>query len=70
MLALQPTILLLDEPTANLDESNTRQIEDLVKQYSSEHLAGVIWVSHDSAQHSRLDSRHFRMEQGRIIAEE
>lgn len=41
-----PAIILADEPTGNLDESNTIVIMDLLKSISKEHL--VLLVTHES----------------------
>jgi len=57
MLAIEPRILLLDEPTANLDPESTRAVESLVMQYLDERSACAIWVSHLQAQVDRIGSR-------------
>jgi ABC-type iron transport system FetAB ATPase subunit len=65
-LARQPAGLLLDEPTANLDQDNTLKIEALVRDYQQCHRAPVIWVSHDEAQRARVAQRTGRMHGGRL----
>jgi len=60
-LVLKPTVLLLDEPTANLDENNTLKIEKLLQKYLRNHTAVAIWVSHDSAQRKRLNSKELTL---------
>lgn len=47
LLMLAPRVLLLDEPTANLDDTNTRRVETLLAQYRRAHQSMLIWVSHD-----------------------
>jgi ABC-type iron transport system FetAB ATPase subunit len=59
LLCNRPDVLLLDEPTANLDRDSRERLEKLVQQYSKEHDAAVLWVSHDEEQIRRLGSRHF-----------
>ncbi len=66
VLAHQPKVLLLDEPTANLDARNTERIETLVADYRHSQRAAVLWVSHDEAQMKRVSDRHLQLEQGRI----
>ena len=56
-LVLQPKVLLLDEPTANLDQHNAHKLIDLVKTYAQTEQAAVIWVSHDADERALLGSR-------------
>lgn len=58
MLDRQPGVLLLDEPTANLDPENTSRVENLVQHYAAQHRAAVLWVSHDAGQRRRVGQRH------------
>lgn len=64
LLANQPQVLLLDEPTASLDHDNTLRVEKLVAAYQAQHRCVAIWVSHDPAQLQRVAARHFAIEQG------
>ena len=70
LLSNHPRVLLLDEPTANLDPDNTRRIEAVVTDYRREHEAAVIWVSHDSEQVRRVANRHFELIDGRLQEQE
>jgi ABC-type iron transport system FetAB ATPase subunit len=65
-LARGPRALLLDEPTANLDEDSTRQVERLVLAAVQERHLPVLWVAHDPAQISRVADRHLRIDGGRL----
>jgi ABC-type iron transport system FetAB ATPase subunit len=58
LLDLKPKVLLLDEPTASLDEENVEAVEALVKDFQSAGGA-IIWVSHDTAQIKRIADRHY-----------
>ena len=49
----KPNLVLLDEPTANLDPSTTEQVEDIVRELSAEG-SDVIFSSHQLAQVQRL----------------
>lgn len=66
MLASSPRVLLLDEPTANLDRQNTAVFEQIVADYIATHRACAIWVSHDREQLQRVSSRVFIIEKGQL----
>jgi ABC-type iron transport system FetAB ATPase subunit len=62
LLAIQPEVLLLDEPTANLDTESAKKVESLIADYRRQHGASVIWVSHDMEQIKRVSNRYYRLE--------
>lgn len=62
----RPRVLLLDEPTANLDLENTRRIERAVRAYLADTGAGALWVSHDTLQRNRLGGRILEIQGGRL----
>lgn len=47
VLAMEPKILVLDEPTAGLDPRGKKDILDLVKKLNKERNVAVLMVSHD-----------------------
>ncbi|MDI9632543.1 MAG: ATP-binding cassette domain-containing protein [Methanolinea sp.] len=56
-IAPRPRLLLLDEPTANLDPVATEEIEDLISTLNREENTTVIFSTHDMAQGQRLATR-------------
>lgn len=60
LLAVGPEVLLLDEPTANLDPGNAERVEQLLRRQQRAG-AGLIWVSHDEAQLRRVADRGYRI---------
>ena len=70
LLCHRPQILLLDEPSANLDADNTKRIEQLIAEYRQTFAAPVVWISHDPAQIHRVAQRHYRIEAGKLILQE
>ncbi|MCG8024669.1 MAG: ATP-binding cassette domain-containing protein [Candidatus Thiodiazotropha endolucinida] len=60
LLGNMPQVLLLDEPTANLDQKNIDRVEELIAEWRRQHKTAVLWVSHDPDQQRRVgeESRH------------
>lgn len=69
LLSQEPQVLLLDEPTANLDAENIARAEALLEDYRKRHEAPVLWVSHDPEQIRRVGHRWVQMENGHLINE-
>lgn len=65
LLAGRPEVLLLDEPTANLDPDSAERVERLLARRQAEG-AGLLWVSHDEAQVRRVADRGFQIVAGRL----
>ena len=54
-LAKQPKILILDEPTGNLDQENSLIVQNFLLNYASENKSLVIYATHDIAFAKRAD---------------
>ena len=67
LLTLSPRLLLLDEPSANLDRHNTDLLETMISEYLRETGAAVLWASHDQDQHGRLGGEVLTMAKGEIV---
>ena len=70
VLAMEPSIIVLDEPTAGLDP---RGREDLLRQIQRLHKdrdLTVVFVSHNMAEVARLAQRLVVMDQGGIVMED
>lgn len=65
-LACKPELLLLDEPTANMDPSSTAWFESTLLQAFAKGVS-VLMVTHDLHQAKRLASRVVLMHRGKII---
>jgi ABC-type multidrug transport system ATPase subunit len=64
-LCRKPEALLLDEPTASLDEQATGRVEDLIRECCKTGMA-LLLVTHDRQQAERSAKRVLRMSDGRI----
>jgi putative ABC transport system ATP-binding protein len=64
-LALDPTIIVADEPTGNLDETTGHEITELLFRGHRERGTTLVLVTHDSELAARCD-RVLRMHSGRI----
>ena len=65
-LPLRPAVLLLDEITANLDDSNAERVEQLLRDYQRDSGAAILWVSHDPDQRARIARRQARVADGAV----
>ena len=61
----KPNLVLLDEPTANLDPTATEQVENLIREFN-QHGSDVIFSSHQLAQVQRLAQHIIFIDQGEI----
>lgn len=66
LLANQPKILLLDEPTASLDPDSVSKVESVIAQLRKEQHITVLWVSHDPEQIKRVSDRQLIIQAGKL----
>ena len=67
-LANDPSVLLADEPTGNLDSENAEIVLDLIVKIHKEHQMTVVLVTHDM-DIARRASRILRMKDGQIVSD-
>ena len=68
-LALEPDILLLDEPTAGLDPISAAEIDDLVLKLQAEHHMASIVVTHDLHSAKTIADRLALINEGNVVIE-
>jgi phospholipid/cholesterol/gamma-HCH transport system ATP-binding protein len=68
-LALEPDILLLDEPTAGLDPISAAEIDDLVLKLQQEHHMASIVVTHDLHSAKTIADRLALLNEGKVVIE-
>jgi tungstate transport system ATP-binding protein len=64
--AIEPEVLFLDEPTANLDPAAVRMVEEII---GAIHAAGtkIVMTTHDLAQARRLADEIIFLHRGRVV---
>jgi len=65
-LALEPEVLLLDEPTSGVDPKKKEEVERSILNFSDKRDLTVIWVTHDLDQAKRVSTRIANLRDGRI----
>ncbi len=66
-MVLQPDVLLLDEPTANLDPYNVALIEDILRMVNREGGTTLVLVTHNVFQAKRLAHRVALLLDGKMV---
>jgi tungstate transport system ATP-binding protein len=66
--ALQPDLLLLDEPTASLDPGAKREVEALIEEIAADGVT-VVLSTHNLGQAKRLATRVVYLESGRVLVD-
>jgi len=69
-LALDPSVLLLDEPTASLDEAARDSIEATLLHLQEQLDISLVLVTHDVDQAERMANWVLRMDEGCVVGEQ
>jgi ABC-type branched-subunit amino acid transport system ATPase component/ABC-type branched-subunit amino acid transport system permease subunit len=67
-VATRPSVLLLDEPAAGLDEAETRELSELVVRLAKEWGLGILLVEHDVSLVMAVCDRIVALDFGKVIA--
>jgi branched-chain amino acid transport system ATP-binding protein len=68
-LALNPRLLLLDEPTAGMGDQETYDITQLVRRLHKESKLTIVLIEHDMRVVFHLADRIMVLDQGKFLAE-
>jgi len=66
-LALDPGLLIADEPTTALDVTTQAQILELIKSIQRRHGTGVMFITHDFGVVAEIADRVVVMREGRVV---
>lgn len=66
-ISFYPSLLLLDEPTANIDPNSMVVMEKMIKKINQSHKTTIVIVTHSLAQAKRLCTEIMVMDKGKII---
>jgi branched-chain amino acid transport system ATP-binding protein len=68
-LSMNPRLLLLDEPTAGMGDTETEHMVDLVRRLHSERKLSILFIEHDMSIVFGIAERITVLDQGRVLAE-
>ena len=68
-LALQPRVLLLDEPSAGIAQSETRELASILERISETHGVTLVIIEHDVPLLAEVCNRMLALEVGAVIAQ-
>ena len=66
-LSFEPSLLLLDEPTANIDPATTAEIEEMLLKINREEGTTILFVTHNLAQARRVCNRLLFLDKGKLV---
>ncbi|HHW94336.1 MAG TPA: energy-coupling factor transporter ATPase [Mogibacterium sp.] len=69
VIAMRPSVLILDEPTAGLDPTAHRDILSMIRRINEEKEITIILVSHNMGDIAKMCDRVIVMENGKIVLE-
>jgi ABC-type phosphate transport system ATPase subunit len=66
-LAINPKVLLLDEPTSGVDPKNIKTVEKNIVNFSKNLKLTILWVTHYIEQAKRVSDRIANLKDGVVI---
>lgn len=67
-MAGSPPVLILDEPTNDLDPQRRKLVWEILRRYNSEHGTTVIFITHDALEAEKVIQRVAIMRAGELVA--
>jgi energy-coupling factor transport system ATP-binding protein len=69
VLASEPAVLVLDEPTVGLDAAGRNEFNRIIRRIQHERGVTIVLVSHDMAEVAALAEQVFVLHGGRLVAQ-
>ncbi|MGC8875194.1 MAG: ATP-binding cassette domain-containing protein [Chloroflexia bacterium] len=69
VLALEPQVLLLDEPSAGLDPAGRQLLTTLLARWCAQEGRAIVWASHTMDEIGQLADRVYLLAEGRVVRE-
>lgn len=66
-LSFRPALLLLDEPTSNLDPKTTAELEDMLRKTNQKEGTSILLITHNLAQARRISKHIIFLHKGEIL---
>ncbi|GCE12991.1 energy-coupling factor transporter ATPase [Tengunoibacter tsumagoiensis] len=67
LLAMEPTILILDEPSVGLDGEARQELYQILQEIRLEREVTIVLVSHDMAEVASICDRLYLLHEGRLV---
>ena len=67
VLAMEPEVLILDEPTAGLDPKGHRDILRMIVRIRKERNLSIVWISHNMDNVAELADRVLVVDKGKLV---
>ncbi|MBN1484836.1 MAG: energy-coupling factor transporter ATPase [Chloroflexia bacterium] len=67
VLALDPQVLVLDEPLAGLDPQGCRDLLGLIQSWQQRENRAIVWTSHSMEEIAQLAQRIYVLAEGRVV---
>lgn len=69
-LVFKPSLLLLDEPTSNIDPESIKVMEKQILEYNKEENGTIVIITHNLEQSKRLCDEVYYLEEGQVVNKE
>ena len=69
VLAMEPEVLILDEPTTGVDARSTKILYDMLYEINTKYNTTIFMITHGRLQECKGCDRILRMDEGRIVEE-